>query len=135
MNYMAEVAKMLGVRIDEKFKLNEIETLECSFDANAFTVRTTDPPGYINEQVSNNVLIALITGDYTVKHRPWKPSEDDMFFVVDYEGDILTKYWDDGSTVYRTYYKIGNCYRTREAAKANRDKWISFYASDEILEV
>ena len=32
-------------------------------------------------------------------------------------------------------YKLGNCYRTREEAEANRDKWVAFYASDDVLEV
>lgn len=33
------------------------------------------------------------------------------------------------------YYKLGNCYRTKAEAEFNRDKWMAFYASDEVLEV
>ena len=133
-NYIAEVAEMLGVQVGKKFKINELETMEFMFNENSFISKTIDPPGYINEQVNNNILIALITGDYTVKPGPWKPSNDDMFFVVACDGDVMTKYWDDSSTIHRTYYKIGNCYRTTKDAKANREKWISFYSSDKILE-
>ena len=35
----------------------------------------------------------------------------------------------------RMLYKLGNFYRTAEEAEANRDKWVAFYASDEVLEV
>lgn len=134
-NFIAEVAAMLGVKVGQKFKINELETMEFMFDDNSFIAKTINPPGYINEQVNHNILAALITGDYTVKPGPWKPSEDEMFFVIAHDGDVMTKYWDDCSTMYRTYYKIGNCYKTMADAKASRDKWISFYSSDEILEV
>lgn len=30
---------------------------------------------------------------------------------------------------------VGNCYRTYEEAKKNKDKWVVFYASDEVMEV
>ena len=40
-----------------------------------------------------------------------------------------------GSNEDKTFYKLGNCYRTCEEAEANRDKWVKFYVSDEVLEV
>lgn len=59
---------------------------------------------------------------------------DERFYVVTIDGGVMYKYWDDCSS-HKNYYKLGNFYRTCEEAEANRDKWIAFYASDEVLEV
>lgn len=77
----------------------------------------------------------LLDGTLTIKHKPWKPKDYEVFFVVACDGSVMAKYWDNESTINRTYYKIGNCYRHFNEAKDYRDKWIAFYASDEVLEV
>ena len=49
-------------------------------------------------------------------------------------GTIKQYTWTDRTLDY-SLYKLGNCYRTEEEAESNRDKWVTFYASDEVLEV
>ncbi len=68
----------------------------------------------------------------------WKPKDFEEYWVVDIDLDCCHV----GTDVYYSwcaacvnFYKIGNCYKTKEEAEANIDKWISFYASDEVLEV
>ena len=129
MNYMAEVAKLLGVELGEEFECSDGTC--CVFDNNdVFNVvsRTN------NICMSNRILGDLLMGVLTIIHKPWKPKSNELFWFVLQNGDLDVCYrknvWFD-----TILYKIGNCYRTQVEAEANRDKWVSFYASDEILEV
>ena len=127
-NHMAEVAKMLGVEIGEEFECN-----------NGYTYRLT-PFGIIcpeycaDEGEYNGVLQNLLNGGLEIKHKPWKPKKDNIYYYVGQEGFVISNRW------WNTYteillYKLGNCYHTKEEAETSRDKWIAFYTSDEVLEV
>jgi hypothetical protein len=122
---MEEVAKLLGVEFDKDFECNE----------SPCTYRITKYGALCDGVRGAESLMMLLDGTLTVKQKPWSPKNNDMFFVVLCDGDVAVKYWDNDSTTHRTYYKIGNCYRHFNEAKDYREKWISFYASDEILEV
>lgn len=124
MNHMAEVAKILGVELDEDFKCNE----------SPCTYRITKCGALCDGVRGEESLMMLLYGTLTVKQKPWKPKIDERFYVVTIDGGVMYRYWDDCSS-YKNYYKLGNFYRTYAEAEANRDKWISFYASDEVLEV
>ena len=126
-NYMADVAKLIGVELGEEFCIKGYSK-----------IYTLDEDGLFDKQDGlNNFmhLTCLLTGEFEIVRKPWKPKEDELFFVISFDGSIMIKYWDDESTIYRTYYKLGNCYRYKDEAEANRDKWIRFYASDAVLEV
>lgn len=132
-NYMEQVAKMLGVEMGEKFKTLWTdgrdpynETVYCFKDDGLYDV-------YADTQ-AHRILTCLLTGSVVVKHNPWKPEFDGLFWTVFQDGTCAHVNWYD-SLDNLNCYKIGNCYRTKEEAKVNRDKWIEFYASDEVLEV
>ena len=126
-NYIPEVAKMLGVETGEYFQINGL------IDTFVFT---RDGLYETNGRGDCGVILAkLLSGQYTIKYKPRKPKNDEPFFVVSFDGEIMGKYWDDESTVYLSYYKLGNFYKTREEAILNRKKWIDFYSADEVLEV
>ena len=134
MNYMSEVAKMLGVELGEKFKIHGNE-----FDSNYTYYLTNngiviDKDGYAC--ASNDVLCDLIRGKYTIKRKPWKPNDNDDFWYVDVDGYVY-RYccFNIEDADYVNYYKLGNCYRTPEEAEANSAKWLAFYESDEVLDV
>jgi len=80
------------------------------------------------------VLEHLLKGDYTIKHKPWKPTNEDCYFFVANNGCVVWKGWCDSNNDI-ILYKLGNCYKTRPEAEKHRDKWIAFYKSDEVLEV
>ena len=127
MNYMAEVAKMLGVNICEEFEIKGYPSRYMFINDGIIDAES----GFLCKAT----LWKLLTNQACIKRKPWKPENNDMFFVVLYDGSVATKYWDDESTIHRTYYKIGNCYRHFNEAKDYLDKWMAFYASDEVLEV
>lgn len=130
MNHMAEVAKMLGVELGEEFEcsngykyvLREDGIIESKY-RDKFSTNTFSP-----------ALVALLNGELTIKRKPWKPSIDDTFWLVDQNGDLISSKWRK-YTEQLDLYKLGNCYRTYEEAGVNRDKWVAFYTSDEVLEV
>ena len=124
-NHMEEIAKMINVDFDEDFKCNE----------SPCTYRVAKHGVLCNGVYAADSLLMLLDGTLTVVPKPWKPENGDMFFTVLYDGSVAVKYWDDESTIHKTYYKIGNCYRYFEDARLYREKWLAFYSSDEILEV
>lgn len=130
MNYIPEVAKMLGVELGEEF--------ECS-NGYKYVLREDGiiESKYIDKVSTNtfsSTLVVLLNGELTIKRKPWKPKKDDLYYYVDQEGFVISNRWDNSYTEV-LLYKLGNCYRTSEEAEANRDKWVAFYASDEVLEV
>ena len=131
-NYMSQVAKMLGVEIGEEFEcsngykyvLREDGIIESKY-IDKFSTNTFSP-----------TLVALLNGELTIKRKPWKPKKDDLYYYVDQEGFVISNRWHN-TYIEVLLYKLGNCYCIREAAEANRDKWVAFYdlTSDEVLEV
>lgn len=125
-NYMAEVAKMLGVELGEYFLVEGFNG-EYYLHQNGL-YRRDDTLAF------DSTLCDILAGNMTIKRKPWKPKHNEMYYNVESDGSIDVSPW-GSSSCNLNYYKLGNCYRTKEEAEANRDKWIAFYASDEILEV
>lgn len=130
MNHMAEVAKMLGVELGEPFIVGD------------YKYHFTEKGLCCNDVPDSNgscvwMLYYLLNGTYTIQPKPWKPNNEERYWYVDERGRIWSDYFDYYSCMSHcmNYYKLGNCYHTKEEAEANRDKWVKFYASDEILEV
>ena len=133
-NYMAEVAKMLGVELGERFNITN-----CRGDY-YFTDSDFKRDG--DELAFYSTLYSILNGTYTIKRKPWKPKDNENYWYIDengeaWSGEAWRNRFDDCeyASDYMNYYKLGNCYRTREEAEANRDKWVAFYESDEVLEV
>ena len=130
-NYMTEVAKMLGVELGEKFEI--VGFNETYFLDNDGLYCFNGSYSKCNEKFSN-----LLSGCLTIKREPWKPKNEEFYYSVEADGCITRSKFCDTSefgSCHKNYYKLGNCYRTREEAEANRDKWVKFYESDEVLEV
>ena len=131
-NYMAEVAKMLGVELDEKFKIKHMSggISDCYYYFTNFGLCSENNFYSDGPELLTNLLI----GNYTILKKPWKPRGNEKYWYVTPEGyccDAICL----GDWVNLTLYKIGNCYRTKEEAESNRDKWVEFYKSDEVLEI
>ncbi len=131
-NHMAEVAKMLGVELGEEFEI------DYGGSDVILSAKVTDTGLHIinsnNLEFSGLFLNLLLSGQLEIKRKPWKPIINDIYYFVRSDGDVSSAQWIN-NVWDSSIYKLGNCYRTREEAEANRDKWIAFYASDEVLEV
>lgn len=125
-NYMAEVAKLLGVEIGEEFRT----------DKHIGPFMLTDI-GIVTEDEAprkDSLLRKLLTGEQKVIKYKDIPSYGSQFWYIAKNGNIYTELW-EGTTFNFVLNKIGNCYKTKRDAEANRDKWSRFYASDEVLEI
>lgn len=135
-NNMEEVAKLLGVELDEEFKLIFPSNSSCY----ATVKLTIDGAKVISTNVYDDfnfksyLLEHLIKGDYEIKRKPWKPRFNERYYSVGVDGSTEDGTWLNDFVDY-TLYKIGNCYRTIEEARANRVKWGTFYDSDEVLKI
>lgn len=133
-NYMADVAKLLGVEIGEEFQIcgNGEATVKLTEDG----LEIVTILGPLIDHANEVCLTKLITGKYKIKRKPWKPKYGDYYWAVSANPIDSLCYieWEDTPSDYSNY-KLGNCYQTMLEAKENKNKWISFYASDEVLKV
>lgn len=135
-NNMEEVAKLLGVELDEEFEFIFPSNSSCY----ATVKLTIDGAKVISTNVydafnfKSYLLEHLIKGNYEIKHKPWKPNFNEQYYSIGVDGTIKNGTWINDFVDY-TLYKIGNCYRTIEAARANMVKWGTFYDSDEVLKI
>ena len=73
-NYIADVAKMLGVELEEEFKIDSSDTIYkfykngLCFQFGGAWLRT------------DNILIDLIKGDSKIVKLPWQPKEGDRYY-------------------------------------------------------
>lgn len=130
-NYMADVAKLLGVELNEIF---EYETLPGIPFKLTETGLVCLGPAKMKRDVMDEALVRILTGCSKIKYKPWKPKMNDTYWFVGTDESAGRRNF-NGCPLDMYNYKLGNCYRTEEAAIANRDKWYSFYASDEVLEI
>lgn len=124
MNHMTEVAKMLGVEMNRDFKC-------VGMDGN---FRITENRLTYNGVWSADSLMFLLNGELVIEPSPWRPKYEEKYWSIGPGGVLEPGTWlNDFIDI--AMYRLGNCYRTSQEAEFNRDKWISFYASDEVLEV
>ena len=129
MNYMGDVAAVLGVELGEEFQTTYLDrTVTCKITSYGVELvgENTDA------DFSCGCLDSLLRGTSTITYRPWKPKYDQVYYIVDNDGAIDQETW--LNTYVDMYnYKLGNCYRTYYEASANIGKWLSFYSSVELI--
>ena len=127
MNHMSEIAKMLGVEIGEEFHIGPSTEKYVIYEKGLYSVSTG--------LLCSDFLIQLLNGTWTINQKFHRPFEGEDYFYVDQKGHICGGYFQEVSLYDVNLFKLGNCYNTKEEAEANHDKWVAFYASDEVLEV
>ena len=135
-NYMKEVANMFGVEIGEEFEIIFPDTSTCHATA-MFTnegVKVVNTNVYDVCNLKAYALTHLLNGNYDIKRKPWKPKFEEKYFSIGVDGTVEDGVWLNDFLDY-SLYKIGNCYRTIDEARANRSKWGAFYDSNEVLKV
>lgn len=128
-NNMEKVAKLFGLNIGDYFEINERKGKFLIATNGLYLMKDY----YIWER-SSETLFKLLYGEYTIKRMSWKPKFNEKYYSIGVDGSVEDGTWLNDFLDY-TLYKIGNCYRTIEEARANRVKWGTFYDSDEVLKV
>ena len=88
MNHMAEVAKMLGIELGEKFKIVDHRNNQFIDGTFYFTDKdiVIDGTDYCADLY---ILYGLLIGDFTIKCKLWKPKSSDYYWVVRPNGDAI----------------------------------------------
>lgn len=136
MNYMEQVAKMLGVEIGERFAINFRDYAYSCTDY--YLCEDGLKCDSIDERCKGD-LIDLLTGLDTIIKEPWKPKKGDRFFaympVPDKRTAVLFEFTWDYDSHNRLLYKIGDCYRTKKDAEKDYQKWYDLFESEEQVDV
>lgn len=130
-NKMAKVAEILGIEMGEKFKIQypNGDISDCYYHFTESGIYGDD------HSTVSRFLLNLVIGNYIILKKSWKLVEGELYFYIDQKGTVYGTSFSETCLYDFNLYKLGNCYRTKEEAEANRDKWIEFYSSDEVLEV
>ena len=132
MNYMADVAAMLGVELCEEFQTVYLDKVYiCKITEAGIEIIDTET----TEEFSTGCLNALLRGSSKVtKLKSWVPRYEQKYYIIDHHGCVAEETWLD-AYVDIVNYKLGNCYHSHADAIANRSKWLQFYFSREQIDV
>ena len=117
MNYYKKIAEMLGVELDEEFSLknNDDEILSSKY-------KVTASDGLLfkwnNNWGRSNRIIEIINGKLTIVKLPWKPKKGEPYWYYSAGWKEATLMQCEDNLCDMLYWKIGNCFRTEEEAKA-----------------
>lgn len=111
-NYMADIAKMLGVELEEEFKVDSSNAIYKFFE-NGLCFQCGG--AWLR---ADNILIDLIKGDSKIVKLPWQPKEGDVYY---YPGDkfnaVYHSIW--GNSVFGFALKeAGFIFKTYEECEA-----------------
>lgn len=114
-NYMPEVARMLGVEIGEEFDIlvNEAEMLVHG----PYKIIDNAIVDYVGCK-TKNLLYGLLTGEYTLQKRPWRPTEGEPHWFVLPNGSVGLGVFYKNNARSLSLLNMGNCFQTEDAAEA-----------------
>lgn len=106
MNYMPKVLEMLGVEVNETFKIKGFNLNPYQFDEEYNLI---DMEFYVR----NEFIMGLIIGKYEIEKLPWKPKHGDRYYFIGLDGLIDSWNW-TGVMVDHYCYNARNIFRTSE---------------------
>jgi hypothetical protein len=118
-NLIPEIAKMLGVELNEEFKVDKYDELTFKFAENMLMARA-DFKG-AKWGITYVVLSELLGGDAEIIKLPWKPKFGDRYFgVFEFNGKLMVCRYDiwRGTIAEEAQYRCGWVYRTKEETEA-----------------
>lgn len=115
MNYFKQVAEMLGVKLDEEFKLNSGDDCfqamyKITKDGLLYNIGT--------RWEGSSSLGRIISGQLTIVKLPWKPKNGELYWhYSEAWKEGISCDWEGGFNDL-LLWKAGNCFRTEEEATA-----------------
>lgn len=110
-NVMSEVAKLLGLLIDEEFMIDEKIYI---IDENGLWIKEN------NQWRASNDLENLLTGRKEFVILPWKPKKGDAYYTFEVFGGkwVVRSLWWTGAPCNYALLDKGWVFRTKEEAEA-----------------
>ena len=124
MNYMKEIAALLGVELNEEFEIIDDydNILFHKYKLTEFGLKRNAGEW----EMTQDILECLLIGMYTIKKLPFKPKYGEYYWtpMSSKIGVVSEDYkWENLPYDYLAYYN-GLCFRTKEEAEANEGKVI-----------
>ena len=123
MNYMEQIAKMLGLELGEYFKISGMDD---TFWLDDDGLCMQDNKG---DYDLNALMMALLTGRSKVVYPPWKLKIGDAYYYNSADGKTWSETFDGDSVFDLMIVKFGKAYRTEEEAKARAEEDAAFWNS------
>lgn len=123
-NYMAEVAKMLGLELKEEFSIDAYENERFKLTNNGL-YHCEDKYGWRD---ISDILTNILRGRLEIKKLPWKPKEHEDYYYVSWfnvGGEwvicaMKEEYYLSANDVDNLRNSIGNCFKTETEAEAQK---------------
>lgn len=114
MNYMKDVAKILGVELEEEFKIKGFEPIYKI--TNYGLVIKTDSNNCC--EMSGDTFLQLIRGDYVIRKLPWQPKKGEKYYTPSIDFDRAIRYCWDGFPSDFALKEVGMVFKTEEECEA-----------------
>nr|DAW24632.1 MAG TPA: hypothetical protein [Caudoviricetes sp.] len=112
-NYMQDVAKMLGVKLEEEFMVTEDDSIY-KLTKDGLEYKSDDG----NRYYANNVFLNLLDGTIEIVKLPWQPkSGDEYYYPACNFKDVFSTNW-TYSVVDFAYKEAGLIFKTYEECEA-----------------
>lgn len=117
-NLIPDIAKMLGVELNEEFKIKGREGVLYKFIVDGLIVSDDDAEKVYT--TANMPLIGLVRGDIEIVKLPWKPKKGDVYSTFGRLGDkwVVRSLWWGGFPEEYALFDKGWVYRSEEEAQA-----------------
>lgn len=117
-NLIPEIAKMLGVELNEEFKIKGREGVIYKFIVDGLIVSDDDAEKVYT--TANMPLIGLVRGDIEIVKLPWKPKKGDVYSTFGRLGDkwVVRSLWWGGFPEEYALLDKGWVYRSEKEAQA-----------------
>lgn len=119
MNYMKQVAEMLGVEIGERFNITNKIDGHIMRDDYYLSHEGLMREGFTSSH--RKVLADLLAGKIKIVKKPWKPIFDERYWFVCCDGKIASDINTQNTCDYE-HMIIGNCFCTPADAEAHKDE-------------
>lgn len=119
-NLIPEIAKMLGVELNEEFKIKGREGAIYKFIVDGLLVSDDDAEKVYT--TAHMPLVGLVRGDIEIIKLPWKPNEEEHYYT--FTSTYKYTKWKIGLNCWHTepqnlaFLKAGWVFRTRQEAAA-----------------
>lgn len=135
MNYMENVAKMLGVELEEEFNI-KFSNGSVSDSTYKITIEGLKNSSDNYNRYLPYCLMDLLTGeDVIVKQSSWKLKDGETYYsfaLIKGELTITSFEWYGTFSNWLRYHN-GFCYKTREEAEADKTRAEKFLQSNDII--
>ena len=141
MNYMEQIAHMLGVELDEEFYLEDVTDggYYITYDNDKIVFKLSNL-GILRKDkhivsdwidVTHHYLPELFTGRYTIVKKPWKPSHGLRYYYVLPDKTISHTFFDSRCYWDVLAYTLGTCFRTEEeiTSEVLEETWQKCYGA------